>query len=93
MARDRQSRCSWGQHGSAGAGRFLARLALGPIALLDGRTCVALRGGHPTWPDPSLLTRGDDLADAMWQDSARLAGLISWVLCAGAGAEGKGVPP
>ena len=79
---------------SADAGRFLAGLALGTIAPLHLRTYIALCGGHLTWPDPSLLARSDDLADAVGgQGSPRGADQPSWAMCAGAGAVDKGVPP
>lgn len=57
------------------AGRTLADLADGTIAAPDGRTYAALRRHRLTWPDPSPLARSDDLAQALWTDSARLVGL------------------
>jgi NAD(P)-dependent dehydrogenase (short-subunit alcohol dehydrogenase family) len=57
------------------AGGALAGLALGDPAPPDGRTYAALRRGRLTWPDPSELARRDDLAKALWADSARLVGL------------------
>jgi NAD(P)-dependent dehydrogenase (short-subunit alcohol dehydrogenase family) len=57
------------------AGSNLADLALGRSAPPDGRTYAALRRGRLTWPDPSELARRDDLAEALWKDSARLVGL------------------
>jgi NAD(P)-dependent dehydrogenase (short-subunit alcohol dehydrogenase family) len=59
----------------AAAGDTLADLALGRAASSDGRTYAALRRGRLTWPDPSELARRDDLARALWDDSARLVGL------------------
>jgi NAD(P)-dependent dehydrogenase (short-subunit alcohol dehydrogenase family) len=57
------------------AARSLAELALGRVTPEDGRTYVALRREKLTWPDPSELARRDDLAQALWNDSARLVGL------------------
>jgi NAD(P)-dependent dehydrogenase (short-subunit alcohol dehydrogenase family) len=59
----------------AAAGSNLADLALGRVAPPDGRTYAALRRARLTWPDPSELARRDDLARALWNDSARLVGL------------------
>lgn len=57
------------------AGHSLANLALGTVVPPDGRTYAALRRGKLTWPDPSELARNDELAQALWTDSARLVGL------------------
>ncbi|MFH9070007.1 SDR family NAD(P)-dependent oxidoreductase [Streptomyces alboflavus] len=57
------------------AGNALADLALGSVAPPSGRTYAALRRGRLTWTDPSELARRDDLAEALWRDSARLVGL------------------
>ena len=57
------------------AGQTLAKLALGTITPPEGRTYAALRRGRLTWPDPSALARDDDLATALWTDSARLVEL------------------
>jgi NAD(P)-dependent dehydrogenase (short-subunit alcohol dehydrogenase family) len=57
------------------AGQALANLALGTVRPREGRTYAALRRGRLTWPDPSALARRDDLAQALWRDSARLVGL------------------
>ncbi|TLG15738.1 SDR family NAD(P)-dependent oxidoreductase [Nocardia cyriacigeorgica] len=57
------------------AGRALAGLILGTVTPPPGRTYAALRRGSLTWPDPSALARDDELAQALWADSARLAGL------------------
>ncbi|MFD0415532.1 SDR family NAD(P)-dependent oxidoreductase [Streptomyces sp. NPDC127108] len=59
----------------ADAGNALAELALGSVRPPGGRTHAALRGGRLTWTDPSELARRDDLAQALWEDSARLVGL------------------
>jgi NAD(P)-dependent dehydrogenase (short-subunit alcohol dehydrogenase family) len=59
----------------AAAGNTLADLALGRAAPPDGRTYAALRRARLTWPEPSELARRDDLAQALWNDSARLVGL------------------
>ncbi|MBF6180768.1 SDR family NAD(P)-dependent oxidoreductase [Nocardia otitidiscaviarum] len=57
------------------AANALADLALGTVTPPPGRTYAALRHGEITWPDPSELARRDDLASALWDDSARLVGL------------------
>ena len=57
------------------AGNTLADLALGLATPSNGRTYAALRGAQLTWPAPSELARRDDLARALWNDSARLVGL------------------
>jgi NAD(P)-dependent dehydrogenase (short-subunit alcohol dehydrogenase family) len=59
----------------AAAGRTLADLALGRVTPPDGRVYAALRRERLTWPEPSELARRDDLAEALWNDSARLVGL------------------
>ena len=60
----------------AAAGNTLADLALGRAAASpNGRICAALRRGKLSWPDPSELARRDELAQALWNDSARLVGL------------------
>jgi NAD(P)-dependent dehydrogenase (short-subunit alcohol dehydrogenase family) len=59
----------------AAAGNALADLALGIATPPDGRLYAALRRGRLTWPDPSELARSDDLAQALWTDSARLVGV------------------
>jgi NAD(P)-dependent dehydrogenase (short-subunit alcohol dehydrogenase family) len=57
------------------AGNTLAELVLGRATPPNGRTYAALRRGQLTWPEPSELARRDGLAQALWQDSARLVGL------------------
>lgn len=57
------------------AGTTLAHLALGLATPADGRTYAALRRAQLCWPDPSELARRDELAQALWIDSARLVGL------------------
>lgn len=59
----------------AAAGNTLADLALGVATPPHGRTYAALRRAQLTWPDPSELARSDELAQALWNDSARLVGL------------------
>lgn len=59
----------------AAAGNALADLALGLATPPDGRTHAALRRAQLSWPDPSELARRDELAQALWNDSARLVGL------------------
>lgn len=57
------------------AGNALADLAVGRATPPNGRIYAALRRGQLTWPEPSELARRDDLAQALWSDSARLVGL------------------
>lgn len=57
------------------AGRTLSDLALRVATPPPGRLYAALRRGQLTWPDPSELARDDELANALWRDSARLVGL------------------
>jgi len=57
------------------AARTLADLALGLAPPPTGHSYAALRRGHLTWPDPSALARRDELARALWDDSADLVGL------------------
>jgi NAD(P)-dependent dehydrogenase (short-subunit alcohol dehydrogenase family) len=57
------------------AGDTLADLALGRVTPPNGQTYAALRRAQLTWPDPSDLARRDELAQALWKDSARLVGL------------------
>ena len=59
----------------AAAGLGLAQLAQGAVTPPDERGYAALRRGRLTWPDPSLLARRDELAEALWIDSARLVGV------------------
>ena len=59
----------------AAAGRTLADLALGLATPPNGRTYAALRRAQLTWPNPSELARSNELAQALWDDSARLVGL------------------
>ncbi|MGH3433602.1 MAG: SDR family NAD(P)-dependent oxidoreductase [Thermocrispum sp.] len=61
------------QNTRTAAAQALADLALGTVQ--QRRTYAALRRGRITWPDPSALARSDDLAQALWTDSARLVGL------------------
>lgn len=62
-------------NGRTAAGSALADLALGTTPPAGGETYAALRGGRLTWPEPSVLARRDDLADALWRDSAIMVGL------------------
>lgn len=62
------------QNTRAAAAQTLAKLALGTVTPPQNRTYAALRRGQLTWPDPSALARRDDLAEALWTDSARLTG-------------------
>lgn len=53
-------------------GSALAGLADGSI---DGPgVYMSLRGGKPTWPQPSVLARDDALGQQLWADSAALVG-------------------
>jgi hypothetical protein len=60
----------------AAASRALAALALGTVSAENG-SYAALRRGRITWADPSALAQRDDVAQALWADSARLVGLDS----------------
>jgi NAD(P)-dependent dehydrogenase (short-subunit alcohol dehydrogenase family) len=60
---------------AAAAGQALTDLADGSRSAPDERGYAALRSGRLTWIDPSTLAVRDDLADALWADSARLVGL------------------
>ncbi|RDI42041.1 SDR family NAD(P)-dependent oxidoreductase [Nocardia mexicana] len=57
------------------AGNTLADLALGRSAPPPGRTYAALRRGRLTWIEPSELARKPEVAQALWNDSAKLVGL------------------
>jgi NAD(P)-dependent dehydrogenase (short-subunit alcohol dehydrogenase family) len=57
------------------AGVTLAGLALAETRPPPGRIYAALRRGRLTWPDPSVLARRDDLAQALWNESAALVGV------------------
>jgi NAD(P)-dependent dehydrogenase (short-subunit alcohol dehydrogenase family) len=59
------------------AGRALVELALGRIQAPPGELYAALRGEGLVWTQPSDLARRDDLALALWRDSAELVGLPS----------------
>ncbi|MBZ2199708.1 SDR family NAD(P)-dependent oxidoreductase [Occultella gossypii] len=60
---------------AAAAGQALTDLADGSRRAPDERGYAALRSGHLTWIDPSSLAVRDDLAEALWADSAQLVGL------------------
>lgn len=62
-----------GMNSLENGGKALAGLADGSI---DGpQVYMALRGGKPTWPGPSVLASDDALCEALWRDSADLVGL------------------
>ncbi|MFD0000489.1 SDR family NAD(P)-dependent oxidoreductase [Nocardia sp. NPDC127526] len=61
----------------AAAAAALTDLALGTATPPPGHTYAALRHGELTWIDPSALARNDELAQALWTDSARLVGLTA----------------
>ncbi|TDB97934.1 SDR family NAD(P)-dependent oxidoreductase [Actinomadura sp. 7K534] len=57
------------------AGEALADLTLGRCTPPpQGESYAALRRGRLTWTAPSTLARSDELAHALWDDSARLVG-------------------
>ncbi|WP_207933165.1 SDR family NAD(P)-dependent oxidoreductase [Actinomadura sp. GC306] len=57
------------------AGEALADLTLGRCTPPPhGHAYAALRRGRLTWTAPSTLARSDELARALWDDSARLVG-------------------
>ena len=57
------------------AGRVLSGLARGMIERPEGRLYVTLRSGQVTWAEPSLLAQNNEVAEALWIDSAKLVGL------------------
>lgn len=59
----------------AASGHGLAAVALGEVSPPPGQVYVAIRRGRPTFPEPSELARRDDLAAALWADSAELVGV------------------
>lgn len=59
----------------AAAGDALADLVAGVASPPAGCIYAALRRGRLTWPEPSELARRNGLAEALWNDSARLVGL------------------
>ncbi len=59
------------------AGQTLADLALGRITPPAGRLYASLVKRQLTWPDPSALSREDEVMNGLWHDSARMAGLSS----------------
>ncbi|MEU6640965.1 SDR family NAD(P)-dependent oxidoreductase [Saccharomonospora sp. NPDC046836] len=60
----------------AQAGGALADLALGTVRPPSGKVYASLVKGRLTWPQPSRLARNDQARDALWNDSAALAGLV-----------------
>lgn len=57
------------------AGNTLADLVLGIARPPSGQVIASLRKGRLTWPEVSVLARGDGVARALWDDSGRLVGL------------------
>lgn len=57
------------------AGIALASLVSGRTTPPPGRCYAALRSGRLIFPDPSTLARRDDVARALWNNSARMVGL------------------
>ena len=66
---------SKGMNTLADAGRGLADLATIAQAP-SGRVYASLRKGKLTWPDPSDIARDDVATRSLWEDSARMVGLI-----------------
>jgi NAD(P)-dependent dehydrogenase (short-subunit alcohol dehydrogenase family) len=62
-----------GMNSLADGGKGLAALADGSVG--NERVYMSLRGGKPTWPDPSMLARNDAACAKLWADSAVLVGL------------------
>ncbi|KHL12039.1 NAD(P)-dependent dehydrogenase (short-subunit alcohol dehydrogenase family) [Mumia flava] len=60
---------------AAAAAGALTDLATGHARPPGAASYAALRRGRVTWPEPSVLARDDDVADALWRDSAGLVGL------------------
>ena len=56
-------------------GQALAGLADGSIGGPD--VYMALRGGEPTWPAPSVLARDDAQCQQLWDASAAMVGLLA----------------
>ncbi|MGW7081953.1 hypothetical protein ACWGH2_00420 [Streptomyces sp. NPDC054871] len=59
----------------AAAGNTLAEVALGTTKPPTGHVLASLRRGQLTWPALSELARRGEVAQALWEDSARLVGL------------------
>ena len=57
------------------SGKTLADIALGTVALPDGRIYVSLVKGEPTFPDPSELAQDRDAQGRLWRESAVMVGL------------------
>ena len=58
------------------SGETLANLALGRIQSNAGYFYAALRKGKLTWPSPSELALNDHAMELLWNDSAKLVGLL-----------------
>jgi NAD(P)-dependent dehydrogenase (short-subunit alcohol dehydrogenase family) len=61
------------------AGALLADLTLGRTRPPTGEYYAKQRRGRATWLTPSQLARNNDARDALWRNSASLAGLTSAV--------------
>ncbi|QLY31981.1 SDR family NAD(P)-dependent oxidoreductase [Nocardia huaxiensis] len=59
----------------AEAGNTLADLALGRISPPDRHLYATLRRGKLSWPDLAEMAQKEELAQALWTDSAKLVGL------------------
>ncbi|MCE7041669.1 SDR family NAD(P)-dependent oxidoreductase [Dyadobacter sp. CY312] len=57
------------------SGEALAELALGKVALPDGKIYASLVRGKLTFPDPSQLAQNDAIIDLLWKESAKMVGL------------------
>jgi len=57
------------------AGGVLADLVVGRISAPQGRVFASPVRRKLTWPVPSELATNDGVAEALWRDSAALAGL------------------
>jgi hypothetical protein len=57
------------------AGRALADLVLGAASPPPGHIYALFERGSLIFPQPSELARSDEAMEAMWRDSAVLAGL------------------
>ena len=57
------------------SGEALAELALGKVALPDGKIYASLVRGKITFPDPSQLALSDVTRDLLWNESAKMVGL------------------
>jgi hypothetical protein len=59
------------------AGSALVKLATGKVHPPQYKIYAALRQEQITWPVPSELARNDYVMNSLWQDSAKLLGILS----------------